>query len=90
MDKISKVADMEILTQMGKGGRITLPARMRKALQLDTGDAIVLRLEEHVVQVIPLRQAVWLAQEKVKQYVPAGTSLVEELIRARRQEAANE
>ena len=81
---------MEIVTQMSKGGRITLPAKMRKALQIDTGDAVVLRLEAHGVQVIPLRQAVWLAQERVRQYVPEGTSLVEELLQARREEAARE
>jgi antitoxin PrlF len=72
------------VTQMGKGGRITLPARMRKMLRIDTGDAVILRLEGDTVLVIPLRQAVRLAQEKVRQYIPEGTSLVEELIQARR------
>jgi AbrB family looped-hinge helix DNA binding protein len=75
---------------MGKGGRITLPARMRKMLQIDTGDAVILRLEGDTVLVIPLRQAVRLAQEKVRQYIPEGTSLVEELIQARREESADE
>ena len=84
------MTNMEIVTQMSKGGRITLPARMRRALQIDTGDAIVLRLEEHAVQLIPLREAIRLAQEKVRLYVPAGTSLVEELIQARREEATHE
>jgi AbrB family looped-hinge helix DNA binding protein len=81
---------MESLTQIGKGGRITLPAKMRKALELDTGDAVVLRLGEHGLQVIPLRQAIRIAQEKVNRYIPAGTSLVDELIQARRKEAVNE
>jgi AbrB family looped-hinge helix DNA binding protein len=80
---------IEIVTQMGKGGRITLPARMRKMLQIETGDAVILRLEGGVVLVIPLRQAVRLAQEKVRQYIPAGTPLVEELIQARREETAH-
>ena len=84
------MTNMEIVTQLSKGGRITLPVKMRRALQIDTGDAVVLRLEEHGVQVIPLRQAVRLAQEKVRQYIPAGTSLVEELIQARREETAHE
>jgi AbrB family looped-hinge helix DNA binding protein len=84
------MSNIEFVTQIGKGGRITLPARMRKALQINTGDAVVLQLQEHKVLVIPLRQAVRLAQEKVKKYVPAGTSLVEELVQVRREEAANE
>jgi AbrB family looped-hinge helix DNA binding protein len=81
---------IETVTQVGKGGRITLPARMRKMLQIDTGDAVVLRLEGDTVLVIPLRQAIRLAQEKVRQYIPEGTSLVEELIQARREETADE
>jgi bifunctional DNA-binding transcriptional regulator/antitoxin component of YhaV-PrlF toxin-antitoxin module len=63
---------------------------MRKMLQIDTGDAVVLRLEGDTVLVIPLRQAIRLAQEKVRQYIPEGTSLVEELIQARREETADE
>ena len=80
----------ETVTQIGKGGRITLPAGMRKTLQIDTGDSVVLRLEGDAVLVIPLRQAVRLAQEKVRQYIPEGTSLVEELIQARREETTDE
>ena len=59
-------------------------------LQIDTGDSVVLRLEGDAVLVIPLRQAVRLAQEKVRQYIPEGTSLVEELIQARREETTDE
>jgi AbrB family looped-hinge helix DNA binding protein len=82
--------DMEILTQIGKGGRIILPAKMRRALQIEVGDAVILRMQAQTVHVIPLQQAVRLAQEKVREYVPPGTSLVDELIQARREESANE
>jgi len=51
---------------------------------------VVLRLEEYGVQVIPLRQAIRLAQEKVKEYIPEGTSIVKELLQTRREEAARE
>ena len=84
------MANNEFVTQIGKGGRITLPAKMRKALRVDTGDVVVLRLEEHAVRVIPYHQAVRLAQEKVRQYVPEGTPLVDELLQARRDETAHE
>jgi AbrB family looped-hinge helix DNA binding protein len=81
---------MEIKTQISKSGRIVLPAKMRKTLGIRPGDEIVIRLENGSIRVMPLRQAVNLAQQAVRRYVPAGTSLVEALIRERREEAARE
>lgn len=81
---------MEIMTVIQKNGRILLPAKIRKALGVNPGDAIVLRLDDGVLYIIPLRQAVRMAQEKVREYVPAGTSLVEALILERRAESGRE
>lgn len=81
---------MEMTTQMGKSGRIVVPAKFRRALGLQPGDEIVLLLERGAIRLIPLRQAVTMAQETVRQYVPQGTSLVDQLIQARREEAARE
>jgi AbrB family looped-hinge helix DNA binding protein len=81
---------MEITTQMGKSGRIVVPAKFRRALGLQPGDEVVLLLENGSLRLIPLRQAVTLAQKTVRQYVPQGTSLVDQLIQARREEAAGE
>ena len=78
---------MEIRTQIGKNGRIILPARFRKALDIQGGDDILLRLEDGSIRIIPLRQAVALAQQTVRRYVPEGVSLVEALIQDRREEA---
>jgi antitoxin PrlF len=89
-DEIKKMANNDFVTQVGKGGRITVPVKMRKALQIDTGDAVLLRLAENGIQVIPLHLAVQLAQKKVRQYIPAGTPLADELIASRREEAAHE
>jgi AbrB family looped-hinge helix DNA binding protein len=77
---------MEIKTHISKSGRIVLPNKLRKALEIQAGDEIVLRLEDGTIRLIPVRQAVALAQKIVKQYVPPGTSLVEALIEERRQE----
>jgi AbrB family looped-hinge helix DNA binding protein len=81
---------MEFKTQVDKSGRIILPARLRNSLGIQAGDEIVLRLENGEILLIPFHQAVKKAQEAVRQYVPAGTSLVDALIQARREEAANE
>jgi AbrB family looped-hinge helix DNA binding protein len=81
---------MEIRTQISKSGRIVLPAKFRKALEIQPGDELVLRLENGSIRMIPLHQAVTLAQKAVRSYVPKGTSLVDALIQARRDESGHE
>ena len=81
---------MEFRVQVHSGGRFVLPAKLRKELQIKAGDEIVLRLENGSVRLVPLHQAVIIAQQTVKKYVPIGTSLVEDLIHARKEEAAHE
>jgi len=58
--------EMEIRTQLTKNGRILLPVRFRKALDLQPADELILRLEEDSIQVLPVHQAVIQAQDLVK------------------------
>ena len=81
---------MEIKTQIDKSGRIVVPAKLRNSLGIEPGDEIVLRLENGERRLIPLRQAVSLAQGVVRRYVAADVSLVDALLQARREEAARE
>ena len=78
---------METKLKMGKGGRLVLPIELREALQVKAGDTLVARLENDSIRLISLRQAVILAQQAVRKYVPEEVSLVDELIKARREEA---
>ena len=81
---------MEFKVQVHSGGRFVLPAKLRKELQINTGDEIVLWLENGSIRLVPLHQAVKLAQQSVKRYIPEGTSLVDDLIQARREETSHE
>ena len=81
---------METRIQIHKGGRLVVPVKLRKALNIKAGDEVVVRLENDSIRLIPMQQAVNLAQKAVKQYVPKGVSLVDELIKARREEARAE
>jgi AbrB family looped-hinge helix DNA binding protein len=81
---------METRIQIQKGGRLVVPVKLRKALNIKTGDEIVVRLENDSIRLIPIQQAVRLAQKAVGKYLPEGVSLVDELIQARRQEARSE
>lgn len=76
--------------KMTEGGRIVIPAEYRKALGLKVGDKVVLRLEDGEVPISTLDTAIRRAQEFVRQYVPEGYSLVDELIADRRAEAERE
>ncbi|MBS4062038.1 MAG: AbrB/MazE/SpoVT family DNA-binding domain-containing protein [Bacteroidetes bacterium] len=81
---------METRVRIRDGGRFVVPVNFRKALKIKAGDEILLRLEGDSLRLIPLQQAVLMAQKAVKQYVPKGKSLVDDLIQARREEAAGE
>ena len=58
-------------------------------MEIQVGDELVMRLEDGSIRMIPVRQAVKLAQKAVRQYVPKETSLVDALIRARRDETGH-
>ena len=77
----------EVKTRIGPGGRIVIPARYRKSIGVDVGDEVILILDGECVRLLTPRQAVKHAQELVRRYVRPGTSLADELVRDRRQEA---
>ena len=81
---------MEARVQIDNGGRFVVPVNFRKALKIKAGDEIIVRLENDSIRLIPLQQAIQFAQNAVKRYVPEGESLVEGLIKMRREEAAHE
>jgi AbrB family looped-hinge helix DNA binding protein len=73
-------------THLSQGGRVVIPADYREALGLKPGDDVMLVLEENEVRLITPHQAVKRAQSLVRQYVPPGRTLTEELLADRRQE----
>jgi AbrB family looped-hinge helix DNA binding protein len=81
---------MEVKKQISRSGRIVVPVQLRRALEIQAGDEIVMRLENGSIRMIPVRQAVNLAQKAVRKYAPPGASLVDALIQARQEEARGE
>jgi AbrB family looped-hinge helix DNA binding protein len=75
---------MAISTKVAAGGRIVLPAELRRALGVQVGDRVTLRFEGGEVRIATARRAIERAQAIVRQYVPEGRSLVDELIAERR------
>ncbi len=75
---------------ISEAGRILIPANIRKALQLDFGDEVLLRVEHKELHVIPLFKAVQEAQDIVKQYNTEQLKLTEVLFGLRREDKENE
>ncbi len=79
--------------QRGKlvsGGRLQLPVEMRRALSLGDGDTVLLEMIDGEIHVRPLRDAVSRIQARLRDYIPVGVSLSDELIADRRAEATSE
>lgn len=72
------------------GGRIALPAEMRRALGLQSGDTVLFELEGDEVRIRPARSALRRVQERLKAFAPKDGFVSEELIAERRVEAARD
>lgn len=83
---------MEIATtKMTEGGRIVIPAEIRKRLGFEVGETFNLEIDENdSLRVTSRTQALRRAQQLFRKYVPEGVSVVDEFIAERRREAENE
>ncbi len=71
-------------------GRVAIPPAFRVALGLSENDPVILTLENDEIRLMSLPASVRRAQAIVRQFVPAGVSLVDELLEERRQDAQRE
>ena len=81
---------IENVTKIGKGGRIVIPAAMRKLIGVSEGDELILRYRDGRLEIMTVRQAVQDAQNLVSRFVPEDRRLVDELLAERRAEAKRE
>ncbi|WP_040662609.1 AbrB/MazE/SpoVT family DNA-binding domain-containing protein [Nitrococcus mobilis] len=75
--------------QMGAQGRLVIPARLRKALNLKPGDRLVARQVGDSL-VLERREAIEKRLWAMFSHIPKEVSLVDELIAERRAEARRE
>lgn len=68
-------------------GRVVLPAELRKECGIEDGEEVVFSRTEYGIHITTLDQAIRQAQKMVRQFVPAGTSLVDELHESRREDS---
>ena len=79
-----------VRVKVGPSGQVDLPSHMRQALGLKEGDALFARLEGGEIHLLTPKAAMQRAQALIRQFVPAGVSLVDELLEERRQEVERE
>ena len=79
-----------IRTKVTQGGRIVIPAEMRKQLGIEIGEEVNLTLEDDSVKISTQKIALRRIQEAVKLFGQHDVSIVDELIADRRKEAEND
>jgi AbrB family looped-hinge helix DNA binding protein len=77
-------------TRVNQNGRIVIPASFRRALDINAGDEVVLRIEDDELRVSTMKRRIERARRLVRRHLKPGTSLVDELISERREAARRE
>jgi antitoxin PrlF len=81
---------MVMIGRVAEGGRIVIPAEYRRALGIAVGDEVILELADGEIHVFTRQHAIERAQALMRQYIPEGRNLVDELIAERHAEAERE
>jgi antitoxin PrlF len=76
--------------RVNENGRVVIPASFRRALGINVGDEVILRIVDDELRITTLRRRLQRAQQLVRKHVKPSTSLVDELIAERHEAARNE
>ena len=79
-----------IPVKVGPKGRVVVPAPIRKELGIEEGTELMARIEGDGIVLEPRAAALRRLRALVRERVPEGVSLVDELIAERRDEARRE
>ena len=80
----------ETRVRVSQNGRVVIPASFRKALGIDVGDEVLLRIQDDELRITTQQRRIRRAQRRARRYLKVGTSLVDELLAERREAARNE
>lgn len=80
----------ELRTLLTENGRVVIPSSFRRALGIEPGEELILRLEKDELRITTARLRLAKARALVRKYIPADTSLSDELIAERREAAKRE
>src|SRR5215210_5030744 len=77
-------------TRVGAGGRIVIPAEIRRALGMEEGEPVVMRVEDGELRIWTIAEGIRRVQERMAPYAIPGRLMSDELIAERRAEVARE
>lgn len=89
MDSIDK-AHETYRARVDSAGRVLIPATSRQRLGIGQGDEVLVEVDDRGIHITTAAQALKEAQELFSRLKKPGESVVDELIRERREEAARE
>ncbi len=76
--------------KLSREGRVLIPAEVRASLGLSQGSSLSLRVQDGEIRLFDRAQALRRAQQIMAKYKNPGESVVDELLRDRREEAERE
>jgi AbrB family looped-hinge helix DNA binding protein len=79
-----------ISAKIAEGGRLVIPAELRRELGLEIGDEVIVRVEDNELRILTRSEAVKRAQGLVRRRIKGSRSLVDELRAERHAEAKRE
>jgi AbrB family looped-hinge helix DNA binding protein len=82
--------EQETRMRVNENGRIVIPAAFRKALGIEIGDEVVLRVQDNELRIVTQQRRIQRAQQRAHKYLKPGASLVAELLAERRKAAKHE
>jgi len=80
----------EARLRVNENGRMVIPIAFRRAVGINAGDEVILRVEDDELRITTLKKRLERAQRLVRKYIKPGLSLSDELIAERRREARRE
>ena len=82
--------ELQARTRMSEKGRVVIPVAMRKALGMNVGGVLDLRVVDGELCISTQESRLRRAQEWIRQVIPPGVSLADELSAERREAAKHE
>jgi AbrB family looped-hinge helix DNA binding protein len=80
----------ETRVRVSQNGRVVIPASFRRALGIEIGDEVLLRMGDDELRITTQQRRIERAQRRARSYLKRGTSLVNELLAERREAAKHE
>lgn len=80
----------DLPARMAPNGRLSVPAKFRKALGLESGGVVILSLRDGEIRIRPIQAVLAEIQAMVAPYLKTSGDTVEQFLADRRAEAAQE